>query len=77
MVIMSIDYGDSKTGLAICDKYETLAFPLGVIKETDMASLTEKVAVIAAENFARMIVIGYPKNMDGSEGFKAQAIKSL
>ena len=34
MVILSVDYGDARTGVAVCDKMEILASPVGVIHET-------------------------------------------
>ena len=73
MIIMSIDYGDARTGAAVSDKYEMLAFPVCVIHEKDKGLLSEKITCLAKEKEAELIIVGYPKNMDGSEGFKAQA----
>lgn len=77
MVMMSIDYGDVRTGFALCDKSETLAFPLCVVNEKDPVALSEKATLLAEENQAELIVVGYPKNMDGSEGFKAQSVNEF
>lgn len=77
MVIMSVDYGDVRTGIAFCDKAETLAFPAGVIIQRDAALLAQKVAQTALENSAELIVLGYPRNMDGSEGFKARSVNDF
>lgn len=77
MIILSIDYGDTRTGLAVCDKLEILASPVGVIKEYNSSALAKKIASVAAEKRAEQIVIGLPKNMDGSLGFRAEACKEL
>lgn len=76
MVIMSVDLGDARTGIAVCDKTETLAFPKTVIKEYNKDRLYNKVAELAKELKAEEIVVGLPKNMDGSEGFKAEECKN-
>ena len=72
MVIMAVDLGDARTGVAVSDSSETFAFPKGVIYERKKERLIEKLAVAAKENSAELIVVGLPKNMDGSEGFRAQ-----
>ena len=72
MYIMSVDVGTARTGVALSDKSEGFAFPKGVITEYNRKKLIEKLSVMAKELGAEMIVVGYPKNMDGSEGFKAQ-----
>ncbi len=72
MYIMSVDVGTARTGVALSDKSEGFAFPKGVITEYNRERLLERLAKMATELGAEMIVVGYPKNMDGSEGFKAQ-----
>ena len=72
MVIMSVDLGKSRTGIAVCDKTEFLASPYTVIFEKSPNQLPEKVAQAAKEVKAELIVVGLPKNMDGSEGESAQ-----
>ena len=72
MYIMAVDVGDARTGVALSDKSEGFAFPKGVITEYNRPRLIEKLVDKAKELGAEMIVVGYPKNMDGSEGFKAQ-----
>lgn len=71
MIILAVDLGKARTGLAVCDKGELLASPLGTIEEKHMEKVVEKVAVIAKERKAELIVVGLPKNMDGSEGESA------
>ena len=72
MKIMAVDFGDSRTGLAVCDKSEFLASPAGVIEEKDFEKCIEKVAAAARENAAEEIVVGYPKNMNNTIGERAQ-----
>lgn len=77
MVIMSVDYGDVRTGVAVCDKNEFLASPVCVITERSAEKLAEKLTALAAEHKAELICMGLPKNMDGSEGFRAEACKDF
>lgn len=72
MIIMSVDLGLSRTGLAVSDESENFAFPKGVICEKDEQSLINKICESAAEYKARRIVVGLPKNMDGSCGERAE-----
>ena len=77
MIIMSVDYGDKRTGIAICDKLEMFASPVCVITEWNQQVLAQKIVDIATERNAERIVIGLPKNMDGSKGFRAAACEEL
>ena len=75
MVILSVDYGRVRTGVAVCDRNEIIASPVEVIKETDMSVLAEKISYIAKEKKAEMIVLGLPRNMDGTEGESAENVR--
>ncbi len=72
MIIMAVDLGKARTGLAVCDKGEVLASPLAVIQERDRARLVERVAAAARDSGAELLVVGLPRNMDGTEGESAQ-----
>lgn len=72
MKIMSVDFGDSRTGIACCDKSEMLASPVCVIEEKDFNACIQKTAALAAEHKAEEIVVGYPKNMNGTIGERAE-----
>ena len=72
MIIMAVDLGLKRTGVAVSDSSETFAFPKGVITEHNEERLIEKIKNTALENNAELIVVGLPKNMDGSEGFRAE-----
>lgn len=65
---MSVDFGDSRTGIAVCGKSELIASPVCVISEKDFDKCLEKAANVAAEQRAEMIVVGYPKNMNNTIG---------
>lgn len=72
MKILSVDYGDARTGIASCDRSELLASPITVIKEHSPERLAQKISQIALDEGAELIVVGYPKNMDGSCGDRAK-----
>lgn len=77
MKIMSIDYGDVRTGIAISDIRGILASPLCVIKESYQPKLVDKIIELINENKIKKIVIGLPRNMDGSYGYRCDDCKSL
>ena len=72
MIILAVDLGAARTGLAVSNNSETFAFPRGIIKEYNKEKLYAKIAEKAKAEKAELIVIGLPRNMDGSEGFKAE-----
>lgn len=71
MKILAVDFGLARTGLAVCDENETLASPAGVISEWNREHLAQTIAEQAKERAVGMIVVGLPRNMDGSEGESA------
>ncbi len=77
MKIMSIDYGDARTGVAFCDVREMLATAYTVIHEAYQPKLVKKLVEIVNKEKAEMIVIGLPRNMDGSYGFRAEKCREL
>ena len=77
MKILAIDYGEARTGLAICDRTEFLASPLGTLEERDFAKLVTKIVYTVREYGAEAVVVGLPVNMDGSHGEKAEKCKRL
>lgn len=72
MVILSVDLGKARTGLAICDKSEILATPLAQINEKNVDNLLDKVANVALARQVELIIVGLPVNMDGTEGESAK-----
>lgn len=74
---MAVDLGLARTGLAISDPSETLASPLGTIPERKEDRLLQRVAACAAEQGAQAVVVGYPRNMDGSRGESARRAEAF
>lgn len=72
MKILAVDFGDARTGLACCDRTETLASPIGVIHDKTFEGTLKKVAIAAKEYDVREIVVGYPKNMNNTIGPRAE-----
>ena len=75
MIIMGIDLGTVRTGIALCDKDNILAYPFCLIESSDMDIVAKRVVDIIKENKVEKIVIGNPKNMDGTLGQSARNIK--
>ena len=74
---LGVDYGDKRTGLAECDVAGLLASGIGTISEGGMKNTAERVAKEATARGCKRIVIGLPKNMDGTEGFRAEAVRAF
>lgn len=77
MVILSVDYGDARTGLAVCDKLGMLASPVGVIAESYAPKVLAKICEQVERLGVQRIVVGLPRNMDGSFGERAQKCQSF
>lgn len=77
MKIMGIDYGDTRTGLAISDEEERLAFSIGAVVAKNIETAAALVAEKIRESEAEAVVLGLPKNMDGSEGFRAEKTRKF
>lgn len=71
LIIMGIDYGDARTGIAVCDKFEMLASPVCSVSEWNKDKLIDSIAALAAEKKVELFVVGLPKNMDSSVGERA------
>ena len=69
--IMSVDFGDTRTGLAISDETRFLASGIGYISPGGIERTADAVAEIARERMAVAIVVGHPINMNGTEGPRA------
>jgi putative Holliday junction resolvase len=72
MKIMAVDFGDVRTGVAVSDNSGVFAAPVGVIKEADFEAAAQKAADEAKRLGAGRIVVGYPKNMNGTAGPRAE-----
>ena len=77
MIIMAVDLGKARTGIAASDKTEYLASPVKVISQHNREKLLSEICETAREIKAELIVVGLPKNMDGSEGESAQNARNM
>ena len=68
MIIMSVDLGLSRTGIAVCDKMEIPASPVTVIHEKDLDVTLEKTAAEAERLKPDLIVVGLPRRTDDKQG---------
>jgi len=72
MRYLAIDYGDKRTGLAICDAGETIVSPLKVIH--GQKDLLKKITDIVDAEKVEAVVLGLPLNMDDSQGPQAKLV---
>lgn len=77
MKIFAVDYGDARTGLAHCDKFESIASPVGTVFEWNVNKCLAKVADAIKADGAELIVVGLPVNMDGTQGERAQKCRDF
>lgn len=77
MIILSVDYGDARTGIAVCDAGEMMASPLCVIRETSRTKLVTEIIQLAQTKQAELILVGLPLNMDASHGSRAEKSKQF
>lgn len=74
---MAVDLGKARTGIAICDKGEMLASPIGTITDRNLERVADKISEYAVQRKAEKLVVGLPKNMDGTEGESAQNARAF
>lgn len=74
---LGVDYGDVRTGLAECDISGMLAGPIGTVKPGGMRNTAKLVAEEAEKRGCKKIIIGLPRNMDGSEGERAEVVRTF
>ena len=74
---LGVDYGDVRTGLAECDISGMLASGIATVKEGGLRNTAVRVAKEAEARSCKKIVIGLPKNMDGTEGERAGVIRAF
>ncbi len=75
--ILGVDFGDTRTGLAVSDASRFLASGIGYVSPGGIQKTADKVAEVAREQKVSAIVVGLPKNMDGSEGFRADRCREF
>ena len=77
MKIMAIDYGDARTGVALSDLLCTIVGSTCVIPSRNREKAIGDLVTIARENQVGQIVVGLPRNMDGTEGPRAQLCREF
>jgi putative Holliday junction resolvase len=75
--IMAVDFGDTRTGLAVSDTSRFLASGIGYVSPGGIEKTAETVAEAAKEQRAVAVVVGLPVNMDGSQGSRAERCKKF
>lgn len=75
--ILGIDFGDTRTGLAVSDPSRILASGIGYISPGGIVKVADRITEIVREQNVVAIVLGLPVNMDGSQGFRADRVKQL
>ncbi len=77
MRIMAIDYGDAHTGIAVSDATGFLAGYTTTIHSRKAEVVLDEIARLVKEQGAEELVMGFPKNMDGTEGPRAELYRSF
>ena len=77
MRIMAIDYGDARIGLAVSDPTGLLCGEAWTMEEWNMERASRRIAEEAARREVSTLVLGLPKNMDGSEGPRAEKSRAF
>lgn len=74
---LGVDYGDVRTGIAECDMMGMLASGICTVSEGGMRNTAIRVAKEAELRCCKKIIIGLPKNMDGSEGGRVDTVRAF
>ena len=77
MRVLAIDYGDARTGIAISDIMGMIVGQTTVIHSRNAKKTADEIARIVKECGAEKLVMGFPRNMDGSEGPRADLYREF
>ena len=75
--ILALDHGTKRIGVAISDELKMLAHPLEFILAESMPAFVERLRAILAEKPCELILVGMPRNMDGSFGPAAEKVREF
>ena len=75
--IIAVDYGDARTGVAVSDLTGSIAGESLTIQEWNTERLAQRLAFFARERDCERFVLGLPKNMDGTEGPRAEKARQF
>ncbi len=77
MKILALDYGTKRIGVAISDFTETLARPLPFIPAESAKKVDQAIAALIAKEDVKLLLIGLPRNMDGTYGSAAEKVREF
>ena len=77
MRVLAVDYGDARTGIAVSDLLCSIVGSTTVIHSRNQEKTIEQIKAIVKEKEVTEIVVGLPRNMDGSEGPRAQLCREF
>ena len=77
LALMGLDLGTRTIGVAVSDRLRRIASPLSVLKRTKFTADAAALGALAAERAIGGVVLGLPRNMDGSEGPRAQSTRAF
>ncbi len=75
VIILGLDYGEKRIGVAVCDELEIAAHPRPTLERD--AEAFDRIAEFVAKERAEMVVVGLPLQMDGSEGTASRKVRSF
>ena len=77
MRLIGLDHGSRRIGIAVGDEETRLAFARPALQRTRLTADLEAIRSLARDEQAAVVVMGLPRNMDGSEGPQAQAARAF
>ena len=77
MRILALDHGSKRIGVAISDELRMIAQPLEFIPAEPFDAFVQRLQAILAEKPCALIVVGMPRNMDGTYGPAAEAVRAF
>ncbi len=77
MRIMAIDYGDARIGLAVSDMLGMICGEAWTLEEWNMERAVERITEEAKKRDVTVFVLGLPRNMDGTEGVRAEKSRQV
>lgn len=77
MIIAGIDFGDARTGIAVCDKYEMMASEAGCVRADSYKKALAAVGARVKELSAELVVVGNPVNMNGTAGPRSEKCQAF
>jgi len=77
MRILALDHGTKRIGVAVSDETKTIALPMEYILTEPFAAFLDRLKKILVEKEIDLILIGQPRNMDGSYGPAAQKVEAF